>query len=92
MRRVAWLTLRLTDWCQDKSTGNVPRKRRDITEQMMKAKLNTIQTNTNEPEQQQSSAHLAATCIYSFPHTPTLQHTALKTFWQEARESLEMKV
>ena len=34
------LTLRLTGWCQDKwtcSTGNLTRKRRDITEQVLKA-------------------------------------------------------
>ena len=38
--RVAGLALQLTGWCQDKwtsSTGNLPRKRRDITEQLLKA-------------------------------------------------------
>ena len=42
--RDAMLALRLTDWYQDKRTssiGNLPRKRRDTTEQMLKAVLNT---------------------------------------------------
>ena len=34
--RIVWLVLRLTNWCQDKwinnSTGNVPRKHRDMSE------------------------------------------------------------
>ena len=37
---VAVLALRLTGWCQDKwtrSTGNVPRKRHNITEDLSKA-------------------------------------------------------
>ena len=38
--RVVGLALRLTRWCQEKCTrsiGNLHRKRRDITEQMLKA-------------------------------------------------------
>ena len=38
--RVAGLALQLTGWCQDKwtrSTGYLPRKRRDITEQLLRA-------------------------------------------------------
>ena len=41
--RVKGLALRLTDWCQDKwtsRTGNLPRKRRDITAKLLKAVLN----------------------------------------------------
>ena len=41
---VAGLTFRLTDWCQyeyTSSTGNLPRKRRAITEQLLKAAFHT---------------------------------------------------
>ena len=45
--RVVRLALRLTRWCQDQwngSTGNLHRKRRDITEQMLKGAYSTLQT------------------------------------------------
>ena len=46
--RVAGLPLRLTGWCQGKltsSTGNLPRKCRDITEIFLKSAWNTKQWN-----------------------------------------------
>ena len=49
------LALRLTGWCQNKwtsSTGNLPSKRRDITEQLLKAAL-----NTNQPESSEGRAY-----------------------------------
>ena len=45
---VVGLSIKLTRWCQDKrssSTGKLYRKRRDITEILLNAALNIIQTN-----------------------------------------------
>ena len=42
-----WLALRRTVWCRDKwtsSTGNLPTKRHDITETLLKSELNTKQS------------------------------------------------